>query len=101
MLIWVVFSLAGVVLVKYYTANEMHKLERRLESAKNDLQRIKRRFEEVQEERDEVASEAALHEERIRFMKELIQDINIRLTSRDVSEEELRDERVRGALHPE
>ena len=101
MLIWVVFSLAGVVLVKYYTSNEMHKLERRLATAKNDLHRIKRRYEEVQEERNEVAAEAALQEERIRSMKELIQDINIRLTARDASEEDLREERVRGALNPE
>jgi len=95
MLIWVFFSLLGVVSVKYYTSMEMRKLERRLDTVKDDLRRAKEKFESAQQENEEVSVEEELCAERIRAMKDMMQDLNVRLTAADRLEEELAEEPIR------
>ena len=81
MLIWVLFSLILVVGVKYYTSLELRKLERRLETVKNGLQQIKEHLQRTQDKQKSVQIEEAEFEERLKFMKETIQDIQFRQTS--------------------
>lgn len=88
MYIWVAFSLTFVVVVKYYTAMEMRKLERRLETVKDDLHRVKEQLVAAQERQQEVQQEEENFEERVRRMKEVMEDLQMRLTSSQDQDEE-------------
>ena len=85
---WVLFTLLIVVVVKYYTAVEMRKLERRLEKVKEDLQMAKEKLHETQEKHNTVKSEEELYLERVTRMKEVIEDIQIRLTTKEDADSE-------------
>ena len=85
---WAVFTLLIVVVVKYYTAVEMRKLERRLETVKDDLQRVKRKLHEAQERQSEAEASEEAYTERFRRMKETIEDLQIRLSTQDELEGE-------------
>ena len=85
---WAVFTLLIVVVVKYYTAAEMHKLERRLERVKHDLQFVKQKLQDAQQHRSEAEAEEATYEDRFRRMLETIEDLQIRLSTSDEMEEE-------------
>ncbi|MBK35916.1 MAG: hypothetical protein CME26_10360 [Gemmatimonadetes bacterium] len=91
MLYWMLFTLLGVFMVKYYTAVEMRKLERRLERVKDDLGQVKDKLRRVQEHNDQVRSEEEDFEDRVRRIKETIEDLEIRLTT---AGEEEGDEKV-------
>ena len=80
---WVLFSLLIVVIVKYYTATEMRRLERRLETVKDELQRAKARLQESQNSLDGANAQEELFVERARRIKETIEDLQVRLTARD------------------
>lgn len=82
-MIWTAIALILVVVVKYYTATQMRTLEKRLTTVKNGLQKERDRLEACQDRQRAVESEAQLYEERIRFMKELIQDIQYRMNASD------------------
>ena len=82
-MLWAAIALVFVVIIKYYTATQMRTLEKRLRAVKSGLQRQKDRLQECQDRQKAVESEEQLHEERIRFMKELIQDIQYRLAAGD------------------
>lgn len=79
---WVLFSLLIVVIVKYYTATEMRRLERRLETVKEELQRAKARLQEAQNGLDGANAQEELFVERVRKIKETIEDLQVRLTAR-------------------
>jgi predicted nucleic acid-binding Zn-ribbon protein len=85
---WVLFTLLIVVVVKYYTAVEMRKLERRLEKVKEDLQMAKEKLQETQEKYNGIKSEEELYLERVTRMKEVIEDIQIRLTTKEDADAE-------------
>ena len=87
MFIWVIAALGLVVGIKYYTSIQMRRLEHRLNTVKDSLQRVKKMYTEAQSEQEDTAEDEGHHEERIRFMKEIIQDIQIRLTSSEKPEE--------------
>jgi len=93
-MLWVAFGLAVVALVKYYTANEMRKLDRRLGEARAGLHKYKRQLEEVQVGNKDVEDDEAVHVERIRLMKEIIADSNIRLATGREAAERSRADRV-------
>lgn len=88
MIIWTLFTLLIVVGVKYYTSLEMRKLERRLETVKNGLHQVKDQLQSVQDRQRSVQSEETLFEDRLKVMKEIIQDIQFRMTSSDEYETE-------------
>lgn len=69
--------------VKYYTSNEMRKLERRLETVKNSLHQMKEKLQSAEERQRDVQTEEAGYEERLNVMREIIQDIQFRLASDD------------------
>ena len=89
MAIWMLVSLLMVVGVKYFTATKMRDLERRLNRVKEGLQTKKEEFQTVLSRQEEIQQEEELSSERIRFMKELIHDIGIRLQTSDEGQNEL------------
>ena len=83
MIIWTVCMLLFVVGVKYYTSLEMRKLERRLETVKNGLHQMKEKLHSTEERQKEVQDEELGYEERMNVMREIIQDIQFRLSSEE------------------
>ena len=82
---WAIAVLLIVFGVKYYTSLEMRKLERRLEKVKDDLQSAKEKLQQAQERLSNVQQEEELFGTRQRAMKETIEDIQMRLTSKEES----------------
>ena len=80
---WALFTAVVVFGVKYYTSVEMRKLERRLGKVREDLGLAKDRHQEAQDSANGVQNEEGLCEERVRYMKETIEDIQLRLTSKE------------------
>ena len=80
---WALFTAVVVFGVKYYTSIEMRKLERRLNKVKEDLHLAKDKQAQAQGRQDNVQKEEILFEERVRRMKETIEDLQLRLTSKD------------------
>ena len=80
---WALF--AGVVVfgVKYYTSIEMRKLERRLNRVKDDLHLAKEKLQQAQEKYNSVETEETSMEGRVGRMKEVIEDIQMRMTAKD------------------
>ena len=89
MIIWMLVSLVMVVGIKFFTATKMRDLERRLNRVKEGLQTKKEEFQTVLAQQEGIQAEEALSSERIRFMKELIHDIGIRLQTADQAQTEL------------
>ena len=83
MLIWSFVGILAVSVVKYYTAAETRRLNRRLMKARGDRDRVKQELQEVKKEQASQGTEEELYELRIRSMKELIQDLGLRLTVRE------------------
>ena len=88
-MLYVMLCLVGVFTVKYYTAVEMRKLERRLDRVKDDLGQVKDKLGSVQKHTDRVRSDEEDYQDRVRRIKETIEDLEIRMTSssQDDSEE--------------
>lgn len=88
-MLYVMLCLVGVFTVKYYTAVEMRKLERRLDRVKDDLGQVKDKLGSVQKHMDQVRSDEEDYQDRVRRIKETIEDLEIRMTSssQDDSEE--------------
>ena len=88
-MLYAMLCLVGVFMVKYYTAVEMRKLERRLERVKDDLGQVKDKLGSVQKHMDQVRSDEEDYQDRVRRIKETIEDLEIRMTSfsQDDSEE--------------
>jgi len=91
MLILVLVSLLVILLTKYLTSKQMARLTRRLEDAKTDLERVRGKMRKAQQEFDSTKEIEGLSEERIRHMKDLIQDIQVRLTQRETKEDRISD----------
>jgi len=89
LIIWMLLSLVMVVGIKFFTATKMRDLERRLNRVKDGLQSKKEEFQNVLAKQEGIQAEEALSSERIRFMKELINDIGIRLQTADQPQTEL------------
>ena len=77
---WLLLTLVAVVGVKYYTSVGLRQLDRRLASVKRDLERTKSERKEKRKEQEKITEEEELCEIRIRNMKELISDLEFRLT---------------------
>jgi len=88
-MIWVLIMVVMVIGVKFYTATRMRDLERRLNEVKESLHEKKDEFNAAQTQQTEVQTEENGQTERIRLMKELIDDIQIRLTVSDQPDTEL------------
>ncbi|MBT3605208.1 MAG: hypothetical protein HOE48_12295 [Candidatus Latescibacteria bacterium] len=87
MIIWTLVALLMVVGVKYYTSLEMRKLERRLETVKTGLQQVKERLQNAQSRQADVQNQENDFEARQQVMKEIMQDLQFRMTASDDMEE--------------
>ena len=96
MIIWTLVALLMVVGVKYYTSLEMRKLERRLETVKSGLQQVKERLQSAQARQDEVQNEETDYEARQQVMKEIMQDLQFRMTTSD----DMEDKTVSDSMPP-
>lgn len=74
-------AFAGVVGVKYYTSMGMRKLERRLRGVQQDLDKVKTQRRDKEDEQKEMSAEEEKCEQRIRSMKDIINDLEYRLTT--------------------
>ena len=88
MMVYAMLALLGVFIVKYYTAVEMRKLERRLMRVKEDLIAVKSKLADAQGDTNESREEEEAFEERVRRIKETIEDLEIRLTTSKIGEEQ-------------
>lgn len=88
MIFWVLAAMMSVIGVKYYTAIQVNKFEKRLNEVKDGLHEIKETFLEVQEQTRQTEEEEAIFVERIRVMKEMIEDLKMRLSFEEKPEEE-------------
>ena len=88
MMVYAMLALLGVFVVKYYTAVEMRKLERRLMRVKEDLIAVKSKLADAQGDTNESREEEEAFEERVRRIKETIEDLEIRLTTSKIGEEQ-------------
>ena len=86
MRVLVFISLLVILLTKYLTSKQMARLTRRLEDAKSDLEKVRIRLKKVQQEQDSTKEQETLSEERIRHMKDLIQDLQARLAQQETRE---------------
>lgn len=101
MIVWVLLGLIAVVGVKFFTSTQMASLERRLNTARDDLEHVKKRHSEARGRLESASAQEELHVERVKFMKRLIEDLGIRMTSGGQTEEEMREEGIRRALNTE
>ena len=70
----------AVIGAKYYTAIGTRNLERRLNRVKDDLEAAKQSLRDELQKQTEIGTQEELNEQRVRYMKELIHDIQIRLS---------------------
>jgi predicted nucleic acid-binding Zn-ribbon protein len=66
-----------------FTSLEMRKLERRLETVKSGLQQVKERLQNAQAGQKDVQKEESNFEDRLQVMKEIIHDLQYRMTNSD------------------
>ena len=86
---YLLLSFAVVMSVKYYTSMRMGALEKRLRSVRGDLNRVKVQRKEVENEQNSMLDEEQSCEDRIRSMKEIIEDLEYRMTISKQEEEEV------------
>jgi hypothetical protein len=82
---WILWAFLGmlVVGVKYYTALGKRGLDRRLIRVRDDLEKSRQRLREEREKQTSATLEEELMVSRVQYMKEMIEDIDHRLSSRD------------------
>jgi hypothetical protein len=71
---------AGVIGAKYFTALGTRNLERRLNRVKAGLDKSRQALDQERQKQTSVASDEEMAEMQVRFMKELMQDLQMRLT---------------------
>ena len=86
---YLLLSFAVVMSVKYYTSMRMGALEKRLRSVRGDLDRVKVQRKETEDEQNSMLDEELSCEDRIRSMKEIIEDLEYRMTISKQEEEEV------------
>lgn len=91
---WVFLMMfAGVIGAKYYTAIGTRNLERRLNRVKAGLEKSRQSLRQEREKQKQIEADEEMAEMRVRFMKELMQDLQIRLTTGgDHQEHKVKDE---------
>ena len=86
-MIWAAIALFGVIAVKYYTAVGSRNLEQRLNRVKGALVSARRKLKSTREEQSNVAEDTDEMEERIRRMREIIDDLGTRIKGKEKKEE--------------
>jgi division protein CdvB (Snf7/Vps24/ESCRT-III family) len=79
------FGAIAVVFTKYYTSVGSRKLHRRINNVKLDLESARHRLKEVREDEYEMTRSEESTIQRVRFAKEVIDELQLRLTLADDS----------------
>ncbi len=95
-MIWVAVALFAVVVVKYYTSFGKRKLEQRLISVKSGLVGARKRLKSAKDGLAEVTEEMEETEERINRMKEIMDDLGLRMQGQQQPEE--KEDKIEKAL---
>lgn len=77
---WVIFGALGVVFTKYYTSVGSRKLHHRINTVKWDLDNARKRFKDIREIEFATAQDEEQDIQRVRFAKEVIDELQLRLT---------------------
>ena len=82
---WLIIGSLGVIFTKYYTAVGSRKLLHRINQVKLDLDlgHDRRRLKEVRKEGHDIAHDEEGVVQRVRYTKDLIDDLRIRLARAD------------------
>jgi len=86
---YLLLSFAAVMGVKYYTSMKMGALEKRLRGVQQDLEKVKVQRLEKDKEQKSMLEEEQNCEDRIRSMKEIIEDLEYRMTISTEEEKEV------------
>lgn len=90
MIVWVLACFILVLGVKYYTSTQGARLQKRLDTARLDLMDVKESLQSALEKKQNTETDEEEEVERVRRMKEIIDDLNMRLTtSRDEEEDRI------------
>ena len=93
-MIYLVVVLGLIVIgVKYYTAVGGRRLERRLNQVRADLERSRQRLREEREKQEEIRAEEEEGELRLRYMREIIEDLEHRMTGPVAAEADVVEEK--------
>ncbi|MDP6778326.1 MAG: hypothetical protein QGI83_16340 [Candidatus Latescibacteria bacterium] len=93
-MIYLVVLLGLIVIgVKYYTAVGGRRLERRLNVVRSDLERARQRLREERERQEEIRAEEEVAELRLRYMREIIEDLEHRMTGPLAAEKDIVEEK--------
>lgn len=96
MYLWIAVGLCAIMLAKFLTSKWSAALNIRLDKARRDFDKAKAKLKAAQKDSGVAKTMEALELERIRHMKELMQDIQIRLTQKEGREG--REDRVHNAI---
>ncbi len=86
---YLLLSFAAVMGVKFYTSMSMGALEKRLREVQRDLEKVKAQRLEKDKEQKSMLEEEQNFEDRIRSMKEIIEDLEYRMTISTEEEKEV------------
>lgn len=87
MYLWIAVGLCAIMLAKFLTSKWSAALNSRLDNARRGFGKAKADLKAAQKDSGAAKDLESLEEERIRHMKELMQDIQIRLTQREGQED--------------
>ena len=80
---WLIIGSLGVIFSKYYTAVGSRKLHHRINRVKLDLEHVRRRLKEVRQQGYDIAADEEGVVLQVRYTKDLIDDLRIRLARSD------------------
>jgi len=80
---WIILGAIGVIFTKYYTSVGSRKLHYRINKVKQDLEHSRVRLKEVRETECDKARDEEDDIQRVRFAKEVIDELRLRLTLAD------------------
>lgn len=91
---WMLWLFLGllVVGVRYYTALGKRSLDRRFNRVRADLDRARQRLREQREQQTAATMEEELMVARVKYMKEMIEDLNHRLTTSERNSRRVEEE---------
>ena len=83
---WVLISLAAALVLKVYTSRAIVELQGRLYQARQALREAKKEKHTVTQRQARAADELEMASQRVQSMKQLIDDLNLRLEGGDMKE---------------
>jgi hypothetical protein len=96
---WLIIGAIAVLFMKYYTSVGSRKLHRRINKVKLDLENARHRLKEVRESEYDIAQSEETTIQRVQSAKEIIVDLQLRLTLADDSNQPVMVENMGVAIH--